>query len=157
MALIFIDNQESCSQLAIILRIPRHLIASLNWGFSPKFQWRFDSFIWEQLFSLIPSTPLKDTATTTNTLSIIASSRFLCNEISHHLYARLNHEIRFWPTHEKNSWVAIMLSSQHLNLRRNVADLKTLTRHIQGFPHHRVAENILRVSIPPSSTKVLVG
>jgi hypothetical protein len=69
------------SQLGILEKIPVEI--------------RF--LIWEKLFALIPSTQLKDTATTTNTLSIIASSRFLCNEISHHLYARLNHEISFWP------------------------------------------------------------
>lgn len=34
-----------------------------------------------------------------------------------------------------------------------MANLKTLTRHIKSFPHHRAPENILRVSIPPSSTK----
>lgn len=102
---------------------------------------------------MIPSTPLKDTAGTANTFSIIASSRYLCDETSYHLYARLNHEILFRPTHEENSWAVVKLSSQHLDLRRNVTDLKTLTRHIKSFPHGKEMDNILRVLIPPSPTR----
>lgn len=129
------------------------MVASLNWEFSPNFQWKFKFFIWEQLLSLIPSTPLKDTAETANILSIIASNRYLCDKISCHLYARLNHEILFRPTHEENSGVVAKLSSQHLDLRRNVADLKTLTRHIKSFPHGKAMDNILCVLIPPSPTR----
>lgn len=88
-------------------------------------------FIWEALFCVIPSTSLKNTTATTSILSILRTSRSFYNEISCYLYTRLNHEIIFCATNEEASWAVIKLTNQNVNIRRNVADLKSINRHLK--------------------------
>jgi hypothetical protein len=107
--------------------------------------------VWEALFDLIPTKLNRPTERSTNTLSILSCSRFLYNEIAHHLYKDLARSFLICSKEPDNLGIRMQLESSWVTIERDLDNIQTTRNILEHFPSALMWDDTVYIDILPSN------
>lgn len=107
--------------------------------------------VWEALFHLNLSKPGHAVENPTNSLSILCCSRYLYNEIAHHLYADMDRGFLICSREPDKLGIRIQVESEWGMVERDLNDIQTVQRILERFPGAKMRDDSIHVKIRRSS------
>lgn len=126
-----------------------HFLAML--GHFAKLPTEIRLLIWEALFCLISGKPNHAIEHPQNPLSILCCSRYLYNEIAHHLYKNMKRTFMICSQEPDKPGIEYRIKSRWFKVDRFLDDIQTTQRNIEHFPCAKMRDDSIRVKIQRSS------
>jgi hypothetical protein len=107
--------------------------------------------IWDALFCLISAKPNHAIGHPQNPLSILCCSRYLYNEIAHHLYKNMKRSFMICSQEPDKPGIGFRIKSRCFKVDRISDNIQTTQRILEHFPCAKMRDNSIRVRIQHSS------